>query len=204
MGCEVWALWLNWVGLRLLGYSERAVDTPRTLFFAIFLFRQPIPILTHLEIHRAKAEENAWLEVANFYNSYQRTVLSSLDKSLPAPPPTPSAKSKGKQRATSQEVEDWSSLREHELPEAFRGEDGVGLAKSVVNARETEEGRKSPLSERLEGLEFKVRFFLVHFFLFASDEVYDMGLTLCYIARVGRQSAFLFKLSTPNNKRSLR
>ena len=102
---------------------------------------------------RAKAEENAWLEVANFYNSYRTDVLAELDKQVP---PSTSAKAKGKQRATSQEVEEWSSPREYELPEVFRGEGGVGLARGVIADAGREGGRKSPLSERLEGLEFKV------------------------------------------------
>src|ERR1700691_577763 len=111
---------------------------------------------------RAKAEESAWLEVANFYNTYQSTVLSELDKRLPPmAPSTPSsrstlsAKAKGKQRATSQGVEDWSDPREYELSEVFRGEAGIGLARGVVSAGVVGNGGKSPLSARLEGLEFK-------------------------------------------------
>jgi kinetochore protein Mis13/DSN1 len=119
----------------------------------IHLSRYQTPFSRPTPAHRAKAEENAWLEVANFYNSYRTNVLAELDKQLP---PSTSAKAKGKQRATSQEVEEWSSPREYELPEVFRGEGGVGLARSVIADASGEEGRKSPLSERLEGLEFKV------------------------------------------------
>lgn len=53
-------------------------------------------------------------------------------------------------------MEEWSSPREYELPEVFKGEGGVGLARSVIADAGRENGRKSPLSERLEGLEFKV------------------------------------------------
>jgi hypothetical protein len=53
-------------------------------------------------------------------------------------------------------VEEWSSPREYELPEVFRGGGGVGLARGVIADAGREGGRKSPLSERLEGLEFKV------------------------------------------------
>lgn len=101
-----------------------------------------------LILSRAKAEERAWIEVAHFYNSYRDNVLSELDKRLPRIPDA-----KGKQRATSQEVDDWSNPREYELPEEFRGAQGVELAKSVL---EMETGAKSPLTLRLEGLEFKV------------------------------------------------
>lgn len=48
------------------------------------------------------------------------------------------------------------AVREDELPAAFRGE-GVSLAKDVLMEGAAKgEGRKSPLNERLEGLEFKV------------------------------------------------
>jgi len=53
-------------------------------------------------------------------------------------------------------VEEWSNPREYELPDVFRGEEGLALARAVVSAGVGAEGRKSPLSERLEGLEFKV------------------------------------------------
>ena len=100
---------------------------------------------------RAKAEESAWLEVANFYNSYRDNVLSEIDR-------RPSANKKGKQRATSQELEDWESIREFELPERFRGEGGVSLARGFVDAKGDTE--KSPLSARLQSLEFKVCFYV--------------------------------------------
>jgi kinetochore protein Mis13/DSN1 len=105
---------------------------------------------------RKKAEKSAWLEVTNTYNSYRTNVLSELDMRHPH---LPTSKSKGKRKGKEQE-RGWSSaslaLRDHKLPEAFRGEGGVALARSIVQARE--EGRKSPLSERLKGLEFKVCF----------------------------------------------
>ena len=97
---------------------------------------------------RAKAEESAWLEVANFYNSYRDKVLSEMDR-------RPSANKKGKQRATSQELEDWESIREYELPEMFRGENGVGLARRFVGGKR-DDGMNS-ISARLQSLEFKVR-----------------------------------------------
>lgn len=95
----------------------------------------------------AKAEESAWMEVANLYNSYRDNVLSEMDK-------RPSASKKGKQRATSQELEDWENVREFELPEMFRGKGGVGLARRFVGAKR--DVGKNPLSARLQSLEFKV------------------------------------------------
>jgi kinetochore protein Mis13/DSN1 len=78
-------------------------------------------------------------------------VLTELDKRLIVPS---SSTSKGKQRATV-EVES-EGLREWELPEEFRGEGGVALARSVVDVG-TGMGREKEIKERLEGLEFKAR-----------------------------------------------
>jgi kinetochore protein Mis13/DSN1 len=117
-----------------------------------------MPTLTP-QTRRLKVEEAAWLNVANYYNSYRTNVL---DRQLARTPS--SAIVKGKQRAKLQEVEDWADPRESELPEVFRGVAGVGLARSIVSGAdlggEGEEGRKSPLSVRLEGLEFKVLFLI--------------------------------------------
>lgn len=125
------------------------------------------------ERKQRKAEESAWLEVAKFYNSYRANVLAELDKSSSAYPSsqTPSAKARGKRCAT----EDWEGemrVSEDDLPAIFRGED-IGLAKDIlVEGVETakgeagEEGRKSPLTVRLEGLEFKVCFLSLTLFLY--------------------------------------
>jgi kinetochore protein Mis13/DSN1 len=113
--------------------------------------RSPIYPLSFPHAHRAKAEESAWIEVATFYNTYRTSVLTELDKRLIVPS---SSTSKGKQRATV-EVES-EGLREWELPEEFRGEGGVALARSVVGVG-TGMGREKEIKERLEGLEFKVR-----------------------------------------------
>jgi len=118
--------------------------------------------LCFLSVFRAKAEESAWLEVANFYNSYRADVLAELDKSSSAylSSQTP-AKARGKRRAT----EDWEGemrVREDDLPAVFRGE-GIELAKDILvegvedtKGEAGEERRKGPLTARLEGLEFKV------------------------------------------------
>ncbi|KIM80325.1 hypothetical protein PILCRDRAFT_822455 [Piloderma croceum F 1598] len=156
-------------------------------------------------IEKAKAEENAWLEVANFYNSYRTNVLAELDKQLP---PSTSAKAKGKQRATSQEVEEWSSPREYELPEVFRGGGGVGLARGVIADAGREGGRKSPLSERLEGLEFKVD--SLHSYLnsalqttnAASDDL-DARFSLLSLSLAARSQSFLPSLSTTHTSNPL-
>jgi hypothetical protein len=109
-------------------------------------------------VFRAKAEESAWLEVANFYNSYRANVLAELDKSSSAylSSQTP-AKARGKRRAT----EDWEGemrVREDDLPAVFRGE-GIGLAKDILvegveatKGEAGEEGRKRPFNREVGGV----------------------------------------------------
>jgi hypothetical protein len=89
-------------------------------------------------------------------------------------------------------VEDWSNPREYELPEAFRGPEGIGLARAVVGARLEEGG---PLRARLEGLEFKVPISAILFLVvFGADDV-------CVLT--GRQPLFVFKFGIANYKRSI-
>ncbi|KAF7981281.1 hypothetical protein HWV62_34185 [Athelia sp. TMB] len=98
-------------------------------------------------IAKAKAEEKAWLDVANYYNNYQAGALVEMQKRA-----TP-GNGKGKQKATPQEVEAWSSPRDSELPESFRGKMGVALARSVME--DADDLSKGPIQQRLKELEFK-------------------------------------------------
>lgn len=59
--------------------------------------------------------------MAQFYNAYQENILSAIKSSI---------KAKGKQRATSQELEDLEPW-ENELSEAFRGQKGYDIAKQL-------------------------------------------------------------------------
>lgn len=97
-------------------------------------------------LNRRKQEDLAWSEVAHFYNAHQSNVLAALHQHLRQRARTPtSSKTKGKQRASSQELEQdevnaepW----ENELPETTRrgyeaakqlvavGADGVGKVES--------------------------------------------------------------------------
>ncbi|EGN98747.1 hypothetical protein SERLA73DRAFT_181372 [Serpula lacrymans var. lacrymans S7.3] len=109
-------------------------------------------------IDRAKAEQEAWVHVDQFYNSYQTNSLADLEKRRRALTPPSSLKAKGKQRATSVEPgDDWRWLlpREEELPEAFRGKNGVELAKRIMEER-FESGEESPISQRMEDVRFKI------------------------------------------------
>ncbi|KDQ52709.1 hypothetical protein JAAARDRAFT_162538 [Jaapia argillacea MUCL 33604] len=96
---------------------------------------------------RAMAEDQAWGEVATYYNQHRARVMAETEKMKETR--ARSAKAKGKQRAMSQEVEDWGP-RDYELPEEFRGSEGVALARSIVGE---DGGRTSPLSRRVEECE---------------------------------------------------
>lgn len=91
-------------------------------------------------------EEDAWAEVSQHYNSYRAEVLAEIDKLT-------SAKAKGKQRASGDDLDDWDVLQ-HDLPEYFRGSGNLDLARKIVSS---EAGRDSSLSSRLGDLEYTVR-----------------------------------------------
>ncbi|KII85269.1 hypothetical protein PLICRDRAFT_146108 [Plicaturopsis crispa FD-325 SS-3] len=101
-----------------------------------------------VQLGRIKAEEVAWDEAEDFYKSYRKNTLADMER-LRHPP---SAKAKGKQRATSQDPAEFMP-REYELPEEFRGNDGIRLAMSVID---DEQGQKNTLGQRMEDLQFKV------------------------------------------------
>ena len=98
---------------------------------------------------RSRAEDQAWVEVSQFYNSYKENSESALKRQ----PPT-SAKSKGKQRATDAEI--WSTMG-RELPTQFQGQRGVDMALRLIEEASTSAGSSTKLKERLAGVELKVR-----------------------------------------------
>lgn len=107
-----------------------------------------------------KAEENVWLKVANFYNSYRASVLAELNKSSSAYPlpqtPSATARVSGAPRRVS----------EDDLPVVFRG--SIRLVKDILaegveamKGKADEEGTSS-LTVRLE-VGVQGLFFLIHF-----------------------------------------
>ncbi|PSS32065.1 hypothetical protein PHLCEN_2v2172 [Hermanssonia centrifuga] len=98
-------------------------------------------------IQKLKQEDEAWIEVGNSYNSFRGAVLAELEERKKE---FPSAKAKGKRRATAEDIALWD-VSEKDLPEYFRGKGGLSMARSIV---EVDPGRKSPLKERIEDLEF--------------------------------------------------
>jgi len=99
---------------------------------------------------RSKAEDQAWVEVSQFYNSYKENSESALKRQ-----PLTSTKSKGKQRATDAEI--WSTMG-RELPAQFQGQKGVDMALRLIEEASTSAGSSTRLKERLAGVELKVSF----------------------------------------------
>ena len=91
-----------------------------------------------------KAEEDAWIEVTNHYNAIRSEVAAEMDRAA-------SAKAKGKQRAVP--GDDWD-INPRDLPEHFRGKNGIELALRLVS---TEVAQQDPLGDRLDRLEETVR-----------------------------------------------
>lgn len=88
------------------------------------------------------------------YNSFRSAVLAELDERKKE---FPSAKAKGKRPATAEDIALWD-IQEKDLPDHFRGRDGLALARSLVHA----DSAKSALSERMEDLELTVSAVPVH------------------------------------------
>jgi len=99
---------------------------------------------------RSKAEDQAWVEVSQFYNSYKENSESALKRQ-----PLLSTKSKGKQRATDAEI--WSTVG-RELPAQFQGKRGVDMALRLIEEAPTCAGSSTKLKEKLAGMELKVCF----------------------------------------------
>jgi kinetochore protein Mis13/DSN1 len=97
---------------------------------------------------RSKAEDQAWVEVSQFYNSYKENSESASRRQ-----PLISAKAKGKQRATDAEL--WSAIG-RELPPQFQGRKGVDMALRLIEEGSTCAGSSTKLKERLADMEMKV------------------------------------------------
>ncbi|PCH39348.1 hypothetical protein WOLCODRAFT_141197 [Wolfiporia cocos MD-104 SS10] len=94
-------------------------------------------------IQRSRAEDDSWLEVTRHYNAYRQEILAELNTAA-------SAKAKGKQRASADQVEEWD-VEERSLPKHFRGSTNLDLARQVTGA---EARKKGALNTRLESLEY--------------------------------------------------
>jgi len=97
---------------------------------------------------RAKAEDQAWVEVSQFYNSYKENSESASRRQ-----PLVSTKSKGKQRAKDADI--WATMG-RELPLQFQGRKGVDMALQLIEEASTCAGPSTKLKDRLAGMELKV------------------------------------------------
>jgi len=88
---------------------------------------------------RAKAEDDAWASVAQFYNSYQETVVRELEQRQ---------KAKGKRRAAPED-----DLRVSELSKSFQEASDLALSVLAKDAA----GEHDPHSHRWSELRHKVR-----------------------------------------------
>ncbi|KAI0080987.1 hypothetical protein K474DRAFT_50513 [Panus rudis PR-1116 ss-1] len=96
-------------------------------------------------IHKAVTEKAAWAAAEASYKQRRTAVMVDAEKRERE---LMSAKAKGKQRATLDDIEKWES----DLPDHFRDENGLGLARHVIN--NTESVKKSPLLDRIADLEY--------------------------------------------------
>lgn len=113
----------------------------------------------HVECFRAQAESEAWSRVDQFYRQYEASSKADLEKRRQALKPPPSAKAKGKQRATSQEPDDdWSWLvpREEDLSDGFKDKIDLELIKQVMSS-EPRPGTEfqGPLDQSIEDLQYE-------------------------------------------------
>ena len=92
------------------------------------LLPQRSELLSHGCVCRLKQEDEAWVEVGTSYNSFRAAVLEELEERKRE---FPSAKAKGKRKATAEDVAAWS-IPERDLPTHFRGKDGLELARALV------------------------------------------------------------------------
>jgi len=97
---------------------------------------------------RAKAEDQAWVEVSQFYNSYKENSESALRRQ-----PLVSTKLKRKQRANDAEI--WATM-DRELPLEFQGRRRVDMALQLIEDASTCGGPSTKLKGRLTGMELKV------------------------------------------------
>ncbi|KAI0091077.1 Mis12-Mtw1 protein family-domain-containing protein [Irpex rosettiformis] len=102
-------------------------------------------------IQKLKLEDEKWTEVGSSYNAFRSQVLAELEERRKE---FPSAKAKGKQRLSEEErgedVDLWD-ISEADLPEHFRGKEGLDLARSIAKG---EQLQQDTLAGRLAELEF--------------------------------------------------
>ncbi|KAI0749291.1 Mis12-Mtw1 protein family-domain-containing protein [Daedaleopsis nitida] len=98
-------------------------------------------------IQRSKQEAEAWKELSDSYDAHRKSVHADMEKRKRALAAT---KSKGKERATVDDLDDWDVER-RDLPEQFLAGGSVDLARGLVAGHSSGE---TPLNGRLKDLEY--------------------------------------------------
>ncbi|KAM5539274.1 hypothetical protein V8D89_007147 [Ganoderma adspersum] len=98
-------------------------------------------------IQRSKQEAEAWKELSDSYDSHRKSVHAEMEKRRRALAGT---KSKGKERASAEDLDDWDVER-RDLPEQFLGSGSVDVARGLVFG---DASKKTPLLGRLQELEY--------------------------------------------------
>ncbi|KAI0707056.1 Mis12-Mtw1 protein family-domain-containing protein [Earliella scabrosa] len=98
-------------------------------------------------IQRSKQEAEAWKELSDSYDAHKKSVQAEMEKRRRA---LAAAKSKGKERASADDLDDWDVER-RDLPDQFLASGSVDLARGIVSNRST--GDPS-LQGRLKDLEY--------------------------------------------------
>ena len=124
-------------------WSHSAVRTPR-------FSGHPYGTLNPVIFRRSKQEAEAWKELSDSYDSHRKSVHAEMEKRRRA---LAGAKSKGKERASAEDLDDWDVER-RDLPEQFLGSGSVDIARGLVFG---DASKKTPLLGRLQELEYTVR-----------------------------------------------
>ncbi|KAI0760969.1 Mis12-Mtw1 protein family-domain-containing protein [Trametes elegans] len=98
-------------------------------------------------IQQSKQEAEAWKELSDSYDAHRKSVHAEMEKRRRA---LASWRSKGKERASTEDLDNWDVER-RDLPEEFLSSGNVDLARGIVTG---DTSKESPLSTRLKGLEF--------------------------------------------------
>ena len=109
-----------------------------------------VTALICLEYYRSKLEAEAWKELSDSYDAHRKAVQAEMEKRRRA---LTIAKSKGKERASAEDLDDWDVER-RDLPEQFLSSGSVDRARTIVYG---DTSQVSALQARLKDLEYTVR-----------------------------------------------
>ena len=98
----------------------------------------------------SKLEAEAWKELSDSYEAHRKSVQAEMEKRKRA---LAAAKSKGKERATESDLDDWDVER-RDLPERFLTSGSVDRARGIVLGGSS---KASSRPDQLKGLEYTVR-----------------------------------------------